>query len=87
MYAFLKEAFWQDEFIVTREQVDQIVHLIEDEERPIPEPELGEFLVREVLENEQEFANARIYSPERKYRIGERLVFIHDKGAGDRTAN
>lgn len=81
MYKFLEEAFWHDELIVTREQVERMIRLIEDQERPVSETALAEFLVREVLEREQEFATARIYSPEQKFRVGERLVFIHEKGA------
>jgi len=81
VYRFLEEAFWRDEFLVAHEQVEHLVHPMEDEERPILETELAEFLVRDVLKNEQEFASARIYSPAQKYRIGERIVFIHEKGA------
>ncbi len=80
MTKYLEEAFWRVEFMVAKKQVEEIFHLIEDVERPLLEVELAESLVREVLEREQEFAEARIYSPEQKYRVGERLVFIKEKG-------
>ena len=80
MHRFLKKAFWRDEFIVGSKQLDAMFHRLEDLARPASEAEVAESVVREMLEREYEFSDAKIYSPEQKYQIDEKIIFIQEKG-------
>ncbi|MCI0490993.1 MAG: hypothetical protein L0229_30760 [Blastocatellia bacterium] len=80
MYRFLDEEFWRDEFVVREDQVTGIEHYLIRVEHPVPEKELAEILVRYTLEIEEDFAFARVYSPEQVYGKGEKLAFIRPEG-------
>ena len=81
MDRFQKETFWRDEFIVGKKQVDAMFYRLEDLARPISDLELAESLVRDFLESESEFVDAKIYSPEQSYKIREKIAFLRKRGA------
>lgn len=76
------EAYWQDEFSVTKQDMEELVHLFLDEGHPLTSSELTHALIANYCQREQNLvrrnlAGGTIYRPNGTFSVGERLVFPH----------
>lgn len=80
----LNENYWKEHFYLTPFEIDQLYEYIKKEKQPLPLEEIAETIVRNLFEREEREPNLRVYSPERKYKIREKIFFI--RGGGKRYA-
>jgi hypothetical protein len=74
------ENFWKEHFYPTHLEIDQLNEHIKKEKQPLPIEEIAETIVRNLFEGEERDPYLRVYSPERKYRIDEKIFFIRGDG-------
>jgi hypothetical protein len=71
---------WAQNFTITSEDVDYLMNLLLEGEKPLPSRELALLLVERQLEAErsalqERFKGARVYDPALHYESGDKLVF------------
>lgn len=76
------EAYWQDEFSIGKQDMEDLVHLFLDEGRPLTLPELAHALIANYCQREQSLirrnlAGGTVYRPNGAFSVGEALVFPH----------
>ncbi|MBN1580281.1 MAG: hypothetical protein JXA89_06230 [Anaerolineae bacterium] len=76
------ETYWQDEFSISKQDIDGLVNLFLDEGRPLTSSELAYALVADYCQRDQSLvrrnlAGGTVYRPNGTFSVGETLVFPH----------
>lgn len=71
---------WARNFKVTKEDIDDLMNLLLEEETPMTTRQLARVIVDNRLEAEQtaieeQYKNTKVYSPSASYEVGDRVVF------------
>ncbi len=71
---------WVRQFSVEPEDVDYLLNILLEKETPLSSRELAALLVERKLAAEaqafhQQYADAVVYDPSRRYEVGERIIF------------
>jgi len=69
-----------DDFVLEPAEINRIYRFIGNQYRPVQIRELAELIIRNRLEGLAAARNRRIYSPEQKYSVGEKIFFYTHEG-------
>ena len=81
MESITDRKFWENQFTINQLDIDLIFEYLTKQQLPVSILELTETLIRNRIQRSPFLDNVRVYSPEQKYTINERIFFLGKDGS------